>query len=156
MSEELPTGFGDLDRDELYRTAVADFAVDVDKEANADVIRAALLESGVEWAQYVEMHPEVAPEPPVKETKAAKKAAAAKVVAPKPAKEEVVVQQPLPASQPWLIKMVRENLLYETRGHRFTQEHPYALVDAEDAQFILDKEDGFRQAYPEELQEYYS
>lgn len=74
-----------------------------------------------------------------------------------PVKESVVVKQELPlASKPkWLIKMVRANPLYETHGHRFTQKNPFALVTAEEAEYLLTREDGFRQATPKELEQYY-
>src|SRR6478735_4967842 len=43
-----------------------------------------------------------------------------------------------------LLRMTRENGTFEIRGYRFTKEHPFALVEAEDAQAIMDAEEGFR------------
>ena len=172
--------FEKLDRDELYRSAIEDFAVEVEEGANKKVILAALLESGVEWQDYVDQHP--AAEELTDPDDALKAAAAAGVIkssnVAKPVEAglgqaepdrrspeqiaadeaaRVVVQAPLAQTQQkYLIKMDRENVLFQTRGHTFTQSNPYALMDAEDAQWVIDNEDGFRLAGPAELQEYYS
>lgn len=76
------------------------------------------------------------------------------VVTPAP---RIVVKESIPVTSQdsYLIKMDRKNPLFEVRGHRFTQSHPYALMNAEDADYVLTHEDGFRQATPSELREYY-
>jgi hypothetical protein len=69
----------------------------------------------------------------------------------------VVTAPAVPVAAPgqdYLIKMDRENPLYEIRGYRFTKEHPYQLVRPEHAETIL-REPGFRVAYPSEAQEFY-
>lgn len=157
--------FKDLDVEELRRSAVEDFAVDVEPDANKKEILAAILETGITWADYVKQHPEVAQtEEPNREqeqsrgnvvtssdvTGSTDEPVAAEPVAVRVA--EPVIKE---TADKYLIKMVRDNVLYETRGYRFTQEHPYALVNANDAQYILAKEDGFRQAFPDELEEFY-
>lgn len=156
MSKELPKKFNDLDVDELYRSAIEDFALAVEEsdKGKKKVLVAAFAEGGVSWADYVAQHPEVAPEPEenvvttttVVETKT-EPVEPTKIVTA----EAIKPQQ----GEQYLIKMTRENPLFETRGHRFTKEHPYALVSAADAQYILAKEDGFRQAFPDELAEFY-
>jgi translation initiation factor IF-2 len=56
-----------------------------------------------------------------------------------------------------LLKMKRANRRYDIRGYTFTQEHPYALVTAEDAEAITDGDpEGFAYATPKEAQQFYS
>jgi hypothetical protein len=76
---------------------------------------------------------------------------------------EPVTQTPVTAErnaalQPqkeYLIKMTRENPYFEVGRYKFTQEHPYAIMDATTAQHVLSNEEGFRQAFPDELKEFY-
>lgn len=156
--------FTDLDQKELYRSAVEDFAVDVEEGATAEEIRAAFLETGITWADYVAQHPEAGvvdsgerePEP-VREGSVItlqEPTVSSFEGAPEP---NIVVAQPLKVNpnDKYLVKMTRGNTLYETRGHRFTKDHPYALVSAEDYEFIVEHEDGFRQALPSEVAEFY-
>lgn len=170
-----PSKFEDLDAAELYRAALADFALPVEEadKTKKKVLLAAFLEGGVEWSDYLGMHPELVPEPepaaPAYEPSPANTIdnevpvdPAAKWDLPEGAKvavavPEIIVAQPIAPSptQQYLIKMTRTNPIFETRGHRFTQAHPYALVNAADADYILTREDGFRQATPSELQEFY-
>ena len=184
MSDK-PKSFEDLKPTELYRSAIEDFAlpVEVEDKNKKKVLLAAFLEGGVTWKDYVDQHPEVAPsEEEVQEAALKDSLASGQVItsnapshntvdsapgAVEPENkwdeekeetvEEVIVAKPLDTNttQKYLIKMVRDNPLYETRGYRFTKEHPYNLVSAEDAEYMLTKEDGFRQATPSELQEFY-
>lgn len=75
-----------------------------------------------------------------------------------PAETEVKVitqQEFVPKPQEkFLMKMERANAYYEVGKYTFTEQHPYALVDASDYTKVLN-EGGFRQATPDELQEYY-
>lgn len=152
-----PTSFEDLKTAELYRSAVEDFALVVDEadKTKKKVLLAAFVEGGIEWADYVAQHPEVAPEPLEAPTV---DPTASVVVAPPVVNPADVVVASTPVFQPaatYLIKMERDNPLYQTRGYTFTQANPYALMSAADADYVLSKEDGFRQATPSELQEYY-
>lgn len=68
----------------------------------------------------------------------------------------------LAPQQEYLIKMTRANPYFEVASvvskgkvFRFTQEHPYAIMDARTAQYVLERETGFRQAFPDELAEFY-
>lgn len=55
-----------------------------------------------------------------------------------------------------VIKMYRANRSYEIMGHKFTQENPYALMTAADAEAITDIDpEGFRYASPKEVAEFY-
>lgn len=169
---ETPKGFDDLKPAELYRSALEDFALPVEEEdkGKKKVLLAAFLEGGVTWDDYVAQHPEIAPvvEEPVYVPSAANQVqdttlhpenkwaepveAVAVVEAPR-----VVVKEAIPVTSQdnYLIKMTRENPLFEVRGHKFTRSHPYALVNAADADYILTNEEGFRQATPSELREFY-
>ena len=174
-----PKDFKDLTPAELYRSAVEDFALPVeeDEKGKKKVLLSAFVEGGVSWADYLAQHPEARDEDA--ELKADLAAGSvitsnapahnrvgedtvegfitphdAVVTAPEPV-VQVAAPQAFSNTDKYLIKMVRENPLYETRGYRFTTEHPYALVSAADAQSILSTEEGFRQAYPSELEEFY-
>ena len=63
---------------------------------------------------------------------------------------------PNPGDDIILVKMDRQNGLYETGGFTFTREHPYVAMAPWQAQAIFDTEIGFRPATPKEIQEYYS
>lgn len=160
MTTKLPTKFKDLGVKELRRSAIEDFAVEVDEKASPEEVILALTESGVTWADYVAQHPDVAPATPEPAPVVVNNVITSADVAPSReeapiAKEEIVVQEPLEVgAKPYLIKMTRENPLFQTRGYTFTSSHPYQLVKAEDAEYVL-QEDGFRQALPSELSEFY-
>lgn len=148
------TGFEGLDVKELRRTAVEDFAVEVKpNEKKPDVI-AALVESGVTWADYAKV---MGLEVPVAEPVAIEQPIVAPD-APVVAQEvNIITAQPLTTQtqDKYLLKMERDNPVYETQGYRFTQEHPYALVSPEAAEWILENEKGIRMARPSELQQFY-
>lgn len=154
MSDK-PTKFEDLDAAELYRSALEDFAVPVEEEdkGKKKVLLAAFVEAGVNWEDYVAQHPEVLPEP---EVASPLQVESSVPLDPRPERAKVRVNHGVQTTgDPYLIKMERDNILYETRGYRFTRENPYALVDPKDAEYILRVEDGFRQAWPSELEEFY-
>ena len=136
--------FEKLTKKELLRTAEEDFAVDVDKSWKKAQVIEALDESGVDFAMYLEANPEKAEE-------------YSEVPANIVQEPLVAPQQPTDEDEPKiLIKMLRSNPLFEIRGYRWTQKHPYVAVSVKDAEHILIKEEGFRQATPGELQEYYA
>lgn len=55
-----------------------------------------------------------------------------------------------------LVVMTRSNGTYEIRGHRFTRDHPFALVKESDADYLIEVDGGFRIASPKEARAYYS
>ena len=63
---------------------------------------------------------------------------------------------PDPNEEIMLVKMDRQNGIYETAGFTFTREHPYVAMAPWQAQVIFDTESGFRPATPKEIQDYYS
>lgn len=167
----LPNKFDDLEAEELYRSAVEDFALDV-SESEKDVksiLLAAFLEGGVSWDDYVAQHPEIAPEPieePAREAEVnrggvltsetiAPVSHAALSVEGEPVVVRVQEEPKYRANEKLLIKMERKNPLFETRGYKFTDTHPYQLMNPQDADWVMRNEDGFRQALPSELQEFY-
>jgi len=115
-----------------------DFAVDISKLGGKKDIIAALAEEGVTWAIYKKAKGIEEEEKEMNET--------LPKVEPKVVNKEDMV----------LVKMVRHNYTYETRGHRFTKEHPFVAMDKDTAQAIFDKEEGFVLATPKEVQEFYS
>lgn len=155
MTDTLPEKFEDLGVKELRRSALEDFAVAVDEKDNKATVLAALAESGVTWSMYVEQHPEVKPQAEDVITSPNVPGESTRPPAPKPGK--VITAQKIEAApeDQFLIKMERENVRYDTRGYTFTKDAPFALVRAKDADFILEKEEGFRMATPSELREYY-
>lgn len=54
----------------------------------------------------------------------------------------------------YIVKMTRKNKTYQVRGYEFTQDHPYALVREDDADYLIET-GGFRIAGPKEIKEYY-
>jgi len=82
--------------------------------------------------------------------KTAKKATAKKAAA-KPAASKTVVPEDRS-----LIKMTRNNPVYEVRGYRFTREMPYVFVDAADVDFLVEIEGGFAVAKPSEVESFFN
>ena len=115
-----------------------DFAVDLNGLGGKKDIIAALAEEGVTWAIYKKAKGIEEEEKEMNET--------LPKVEPKVVNKEDMV----------LVKMVRHNYTYETRGHRFTKEHPFVAMDKDTAQAIFDKEEGFVMATPAEVQEFYN
>lgn len=143
------------------------FAVGSDEEieeANKKTLLAMITEAGVDWDQYAKMFL-VEPEPVVDEPKTNTGVVTTQQMeVPVVEVEErvIVTQEQFPVLKPnaeYLVKMERENPYFEFavngKIHKFTKDHPYVLMDAADADIVL-QEDGFRQARPSELQEYYS
>lgn len=176
----MPKSFKELKKTELQAAALAFGTEDEDSvnEVGVEALRAGLAESGVTWEQYAELFlqeeeaasnvitSEVVNSPvgDVDEV-AALRARIAELEAQAPVvvnnfnEEPTIVTKeefaPLSPNEQWLIRMTRANPLFEIAGHRFTQDHPYALMTAADAEVVL-QEEGFRQARPSEVQEYYS
>ena len=115
-----------------------DFAVDIEGIGGKKDIIAALAEEGVTWSIYEKAKG-------IEEEEKEMNATATKTESKSINKEDMV-----------LVKMTRDNFSYEIRGYTFTKEHPFVAMDKDTAQAIFDKEDGFRLATPNEVQEFYS
>ena len=70
--------------------------------------------------------------------------------------DEEEEERPLFDKADVLVKMERKNPTFQTFGITFTREHPYAVVNEDLAQKIIDTEDGFRLASPSEARAFYS
>ena len=65
---------------------------------------------------------------------------------------EPVVEEPVYR----VIKMTRKNETYQINGYTFKQDHPYALVKEEDADYLVENIKGFRPATGKEIREFYA
>lgn len=144
-------GFSNLDLPTLH--TVADF-FGVDQADSIEEQVANFAEDNVTYADYCEAFKIPLPEDYVDED--------APVVLDEeegetPVKTPITAErhQSLQPQEEYLIKMTRENPYFEVGKYRFTQEHPYAIMDARTAQLVLSKEEGFRQAFPDELRDFY-
>ena len=147
--------FDKLTLKELVRVADEDFAIELtdEEKKSKKLVIAAFAEVGRTFNDYLMANPDqrekyepAEPDP-------------TEGIAPLPknvVEGGVVVKPQVQVSaEPYLIKMVRENPYYEVGKYKFTESHPYALVDAADAERVL-REEGFRQAFPSELEEFYN
>lgn len=64
-------------------------------------------------------------------------------------------EQDIVPSKKYLIKMTRKNPRFDVAGHTFTTDAPFAIMEPDLAQYVLDNEEGFRLASPVEVKEYY-
>lgn len=125
--------FDKLSQKALIKVA-EDFGVDVKPGTTKPAIIAELVEMGVTydmWQKFNNVEPE--PEGDSTEAKALFTEKEARV----------------------LVKMERENGTYETRGYRFTRDHPFVPVKESDAELICRSAEGFRIALPSEAAQYY-
>jgi len=54
-----------------------------------------------------------------------------------------------------LIRMIRKNPTYDIRGARFTQAKPFAFLEEDDAEWVIENVEGFRIALPKEVRAFY-
>lgn len=125
--------FEKLKKEELLEVA-EEFGTEVDEGATKAQIIAALSEDGVQFEDVAKFN---------KAAEAAAEEVKAEAVAAKEAEEK------------HLLKMIRENGTFEVRGITFKKAHPFALVPASDAEWIVENIEGFRYATPREAQEFY-
>ena len=63
---------------------------------------------------------------------------------------------PMAPAEKYLIRFIGENPYFERGRYKFTAEKPYAIMNAQDAQdALVDEPKKFRQAFPDELKEFY-
>jgi hypothetical protein len=84
---------------------------------------------------------------------AAKKAPAKKAAATKTAEAKSKTVVP---DDRTLLKMTRNNPVYEVRGYRFTRQMPYVFVKNEDVDFLIEVEGGFTVAKPSEVETFFN
>jgi hypothetical protein len=135
--------FKTLDPKQL-RLVVDGFGLDVAEKATKPVLLAAIAEDGnISWDEAVNiLKSENAWDEEDEKTDVATKAEAKAAYEARP--------------KDTLLKMLRANRSYEVRGYRFTADHPFALATAEDAEWIVEHDEGFRYATPKEATEFYS
>lgn len=158
---KVPKSFKDLNKTELL--AAAEF-FGTDTEGNVQALRADLVDNGVTFEDYLQaFHPtapvEAEPEPfempePVDVNDWPDEDEGGDTV------NDVITAAPSPqlaAQEKYLIKFIGENPYFEFGKYKFTNEKPYGIMPATDAQRALVEEPTkFRQAYPAELEEFYS
>lgn len=168
--------FEDLNKAELEKIA-DEFALDVENPDDEDELRAAVEAVGA--TEVVLSFPDLAeklsepedeeeddepaalvtsentPKKGVAAKKTAKKAtakkAAAKTTESAPQKSKTVVPD-----DRTLLKMTRNNPVYEVRGYRFTRNMPYVFVKNEDVDFLIEMEGGFTVAKPSEVESFFN
>lgn len=158
VEQRAPRAFRDLNKSQLVEAALYFGA---DETGTAAEIRAELTDTGVTWDQYekafglngksLDDEEEFSfPEPLVEFDENEEEEEVTDIVT------KAAVPTLAPADK-YLIKFVGQNPYFEFGPYKFTQERPYGIMPAVDAQNALVGEpDKFRQAYPAELQEYYS
>jgi hypothetical protein len=117
------------------------FGVEVSEDDSKQMICAAMAaaEPPVTWEMYKEAFPDIEA-----------------TSVDKPEQEKAGAAKEFTGSdEPVLIKMERGNPRYEIRGYKFTKEHPFLLVQRNDADVIL-KTFGFRVATTDEVKRYYA
>jgi hypothetical protein len=59
-------------------------------------------------------------------------------------------------AEKYLIRFIGDNPYFERGKHKFTKDKPYAIMSASDAQdALVDEPKKFRQAFPDELKDFY-
>lgn len=125
--------------DEL-RAVANEFAVDIDPKDNRSVIITKMGENGVTWDYY-------------QKSLGVEAEAPARVATPVASFDAPVVSDD---EEKVLLRMTRANGTFQVRGVTFTRSNPYAIVRERDADYILEKYEGFRIASPKEVREFYS
>lgn len=157
VPKKKPRSFEELNKEELVAAALS---FGSSAEGTKAELKADLMDFGITWNMYEKAFG-LADADPVEQEE---------FVLPVPLDlddveevEETVTEIITAEAQPrlapadnYLIRMVRENPYFEFKSYKFTQEKPYAIMKADDAQVILESEEGFRQAFPAELSDFYS
>jgi hypothetical protein len=169
-NKEDDMSFDKLPIGELRRLADDVYPVELSEEESKDKKKAAeaLNAVGANWGQYLRLH---APDD-VKEKYAADLNAELdneNVTQPnvitsadvtgkveETGEVRIITKEAPKVTEKYLVKMTRANPLFQVGPYKFTKEHPYALVEGSDLRKLLDEEEGFRQAYPDEIDEFYN
>jgi len=162
--------FKKMKRDDLYALATENFGVEVSETANHTQIMAALAEMGVTWdmAKIYDKNAAIIEDEDIVSQTNVITSAQAQVKTGEPTVTvletahgvSVEVEAPVSETAPVapeviLLKMERDNARYDVRGHKFTRDNPFALVQVDDASYILENIEGFKQASPREAKEFY-
>lgn len=154
--------FDKLDKEELVRTAEEDFAFELkeDEKKSKKLILAAFAEANLKFKDYLKANPDkreqFAPQSNV--LTSADVTGGTEVEEDRDPNVEVSnkpKEAPVKQQQPYVVKMTRQNPLFEIGKYRWTKDHPFSLVAPEDVNVVL-REDGFVMASPSEVEEYYN
>ena len=140
----VPTSFETMNKEELVALA-GNFGTDLDMQMTKTAMLQTLKDDGVTFGMYKQS---LTPDPDEALELAAFDDTPLREEEPEP--DEVVDEE-----DTYVLRMTRKNKTYQIRGYQFTQDHPYALVKEEDADFLIDQ-GGFRMAGPREITEYYA
>ena len=119
------------------------FGTDYKPSQTKAVIAAALVEDGVTFGMYEKQFEQTQATQPKDVVPDTTTAVPAKAAEPEPVSGS-------------LVRMTRNNASFQIRGHTFTRDHPYRIVDGVDLTYILEEVEGFRLATPSEVQSYYN
>jgi hypothetical protein len=162
--------FKTVKAEDLLFVAREDLGIDLPEGATKPVAIAAIAEAGLTWEKAVELSPTLEEHDRVLKAKEEEKRQADNVdnvVSTSQLKETSVnsVEEKAPSATDvvasvirpakTLIRMDRENPTFQIRGYKFTQQSPFALVTEEDAEYLVDLNEGFYYATPKEAAEFY-
>lgn len=160
--KKVPKSFNDLKKEELVKAALAFGA---DETGNAAEIKADLASLGVTWKMYAQAFKLEGYEELPDDTEFEMPEPTDVEDWPDAEEGEEMTESPLVTAAPtpkldaaekYLIKFKGENPYFEFGKYKFTQENPYGIMPADDAQRALTQEpEKFRQAFPAELKEFY-
>ncbi len=127
--------FTDLEPAELEQV-VKDFDLELPTRKTKNSLVSTLDKGGVTWEDYENLY------------------GAAPVEVEEEKIEEVKKKE---SNEPTvLLRMTRENPVFQERGYEWTRTHPFQVVKESDAEFLISTYEGFRPALPSEVKEYYS
>jgi hypothetical protein len=173
---DIPIGgdkmsFEDFNKEELAKIA-DEFVLDVEDADNEDELRAAVGNLSQEevalsfpqWAHRLELESDEDDEEDsavVTSDNTPKKGAAKKTAKKAPAKKAAAKtaeskSKTVVPDDRTLLKMTRNNPVYEVRGYRFTRQMPYVFVQNADVDFLVEVEGGFAVAKPSEVEDFFN
>lgn len=152
----------DLTVGELKQVA-DEFVLNVDVE-NESVLRSAVESlnpdevalSFPQWADRIAEEPEEEEESALVTSDATPKAKARKTTAKKAVAKKAAASKTVVPDDRTLLKMTRNNPVYEVRGYRFTRQMPFVFVKTEDVDFLIEVEGGFTVAKPSEVESFFN
>jgi hypothetical protein len=157
---KVPSSFRDLKRADLLNAARY---FGTETEGGVEVLRTDLHDSGVTWEDYVKAfklpgHEDIPDAPYVGPSQVDVEDWEDAPELEKAVSEVIITAPPvdLAPAERYLVKFIGENPYFETGRFKFTIENPYAVMTAEEAQDVLVAEPTkFRQAFPDELKEFF-
>jgi hypothetical protein len=159
--KEDTLSFEKMPKPELYRLATENFGCDISETATKPQILAKLAEDGVTWDMAVAFDANARALEEVENNVVTSAQVTIKQEEVIPVTVTTVTETPASVvattvvPEKVLLVMNRDNATFEIRGYRFTRTHPFGVVDAKDAEYIVQNVEGFRHATVGEAQEFY-